>query len=90
MRRDLIARLRRNGAYRRVFAGPDGQIVLADLLRFCGEGGDLFVPGDPHATAHNVGRYRVAQRIKSILYYDEELIARIINTEKDHEQNQQD
>ena len=50
-------------AYRGVFSGPDGELVLQDLLKFCNGGNQSFVPGEPYETAFNEGKRRVALRI---------------------------
>lgn len=58
-------------AYRQVWNTEQGRTVLADLLRFAGMDTDIFVPGDPHATAYNAGRRRVGLRIQAFLGFDE-------------------
>lgn len=60
----------RRRSYRACFLGqdskpsPDGEIVLADLRRFCRAVDTSFVPGDPYATAFNEGRREVWTRIQ--------------------------
>jgi hypothetical protein len=74
---------RRNAAYREIFATDAGRIVLADLARFCNAGRELFVPGDPHQTAYNVGKLRVLSRIRSFLDIDDAELGRVM---RDHAQ----
>jgi len=64
----------RRTLYRRVFETDLGKQVLKDLRKFCKVGQDIMVPGDPHATAYNVGRQRVYLRIESILRMDADTI----------------
>lgn len=64
-------------AYRQVFAGPAGERVLRDLMRFTLQNRDLAVAGDPHMTAVNVGRHRVGQRIAAMLALRPEDVFRI-------------
>jgi hypothetical protein len=54
---------RRQQAYRSVFAGPEGKIVLADLVRFCRAQASTFHP-DPRASAQLDGRREVFLRIQ--------------------------
>ena len=51
------------GAYRAVFGTIQGRDVLADILTRAGMVGSSFVPGDPHATAFNEGKRRLALEI---------------------------
>jgi hypothetical protein len=60
--------------YKRVFDTDPGHRVLKDLRKFCKIGQDILVPGDPHATAHNIGCQRVYLRIESILKMDADTI----------------
>ncbi len=74
-RRDLRAR---QELYRRVFAGPHGQAVLADLARFCRVYTTTFVRGDAHASALGEGRREVFNRIAGLIALDEEGYARLM------------
>jgi hypothetical protein len=66
--RDSFARLlRRRHLYRFTFGTPEGQVVLRDLMRFCGVRQNSYVPGDPTTTAFNEGKRRVAIRIGAIM-----------------------
>lgn len=67
----LRQRFLKGVAYRQVFSTPQGKEVLEDLMRFCGLGGEIHVPGDPHETAYNAGKRRVGLRIASFLGFDE-------------------
>ena len=79
---DLLDKLpwrvrKRNAAYRSLFTGPVAEDVLKDLYRFCLVGAECFVPGDPLATAHNLGKRRVGLRIASILNMTDEQILQL-------------
>jgi hypothetical protein len=62
-----------------VFDTDPGKQVLKDLYKFCKMGQDIMVPGDPNATAYNIGRQRVFLRIESILKMDSDVIDNISN-----------
>jgi len=71
---ELAARLRRQQLrrdYAQVFGSEAGKRVLADLMKFCGAGRELMVPGDPHHTHYNIGRFRVAQHVAGHLMLDD-------------------
>jgi len=74
-RRDVRAK---QELYRRVFAGPHGQAVLADLARFCRVYATTFVGGDSHATALGEGRREVFNRIAGLMALDEAGYARLM------------
>lgn len=82
----LQRRLNRNLYYREVFASPQGQAVLADILRACGVGREVHVPGDPHTTAYNAGLRRAALGIISKLEMDDAAAMRMAMQEPDDEQ----
>lgn len=64
---------RRAQAYRSLFAGPDGEIVLADLMEFCRARASTFHP-DPRAAAQLDGRREVFLRIQEhVRLTDDEL-----------------
>lgn len=67
----LLRRQQLRRDYAQVFDSAAGQRVLADLMKFCGTGRELMVPGQGDSTAYNVGRYRVAQHVAGILQMDE-------------------
>lgn len=50
-----------DAAYRRFASTPDGERVLADLLKFCGYFADPFTRDS--RTYHNLGRLSVAQHV---------------------------
>lgn len=74
----------RRHAFRACFLGEDGkptldgEVVLADLKRFCKLTDSSFVPGDPYATALNEGRREVMNRILAHLYLSDDTIAAIV------------
>ena len=74
-RRDLKAK---QELYRRVFQGPHGQAVLADLAQFCRAYATTFVRGDPYASALGEGRREVFNRIAGLIALDEEGFARLM------------
>ena len=69
--------LRRRSHYRAVFHGDSGRKVLADLRRFCGYGesplrvSTIRQQADPIATAVQIGRQEVFQRILAHLHVDD-------------------
>lgn len=63
-REDAIAQQRQLADdYRHVFGSEPGQRVLADLLRRSGITREPMVPGDPHATAFNLGRISMGREL---------------------------
>ena len=83
---DLLAKLRRRRyAYRRLFLGEngvnaDGQVVLADLAKFCRATSSTAVVSpvsrsvDPIATAMAEGRREVWLRLMAHLHIDERVV----------------
>jgi hypothetical protein len=83
---DLLAKLRRRRyAYRRLFLGDnglnaDGQVVLADLAKFCRATSSTAVVSpvsrsvDPIATAMAEGRREVWLRLMAHLHIDERVV----------------
>ena len=67
-------------AYRSVFSGPDGAIVLEDILKFCGMGDSSVVLGDSHGTAENEGKRRIALRIVKFINMPDQEAMRIALT----------
>lgn len=55
-------------AYRDVFGGPQGQVVLADIMAQC-KVYEPIVPGDAMAMAYAEGQRNVALMIASYLAY---------------------
>lgn len=75
---DLLNRRKRD--FKSVFLNTDeGERVLAQIYKMCGENQQIHAPNDPYTTAFNAGKHRVAQGIKSILNQTDDDIARIIN-----------
>jgi len=83
---DLLAKLRRRRySYRRLFLGEDGlnadgQVVLADLAKFCRANSSTAVVSpisrsvDPIASAMAEGRREVWLRIMAHLHIDERVV----------------
>lgn len=69
-------------AYRRVFSGPDADLVLGDLIAFCHAADTTHVPGDPVGSALLEGRRQVWLRIQARLRIDEATVDRLIAAEK--------
>lgn len=61
----------RQTAYRLVFAGPSGDIVLKDLAKFCRAGRSTF-HADPYAAARLDGRRECWLRIQNHLHLSQE------------------
>lgn len=59
--------VRTRNAYLRLFNDVDGDLVLAELERFCGAHVTSFAPGDPHRTAYNEGKRSVVLHIRSMM-----------------------
>lgn len=95
MKKLLEKILRRRYAYRRLFLGEDGlsadgQIVLADLAKFCRATQSTAVVSpisrsvDPIASAMAEGRREVWLRITAHLHIDERVIFNLNEEEKDN------
>ncbi|WP_022729769.1 hypothetical protein [Fodinicurvata sediminis] len=69
MRPIRFLRLRR--AYKRVFAGNDGALVLGDLCEQGNLNAQVHMPGDPQETAFRDGQRRMALRILGFLNMSE-------------------
>lgn len=78
----IRALLARRAAYREVFATPAGQLVLADLARFCGANTELMGPTSD-VTAFNVGKHRVLQRITSFLVIDDRRVIELAQQQQE-------
>ena len=66
--------LRRRNAYRAVFGGPQGKLVLADLRRFCRATATTFARGEPETQQHLEGRREVFLRIQAYLNLDDQAL----------------
>ena len=53
----------RHRDYAEVFSSPEGKRVLADICATAKIGKDVFVAGDPYATAYQAGMQVIANRI---------------------------
>ena len=74
---------RRQTAYQTTFAGPAGELVLADIFKFCRMYKSTFHP-DPRVAANLDGRREVALRIQKHLHLsDEQLWDLVSKTDPD-------
>lgn len=64
-------------AYRAAFSGPDGEVVLRDLLDFCNAGRSSIVVDASKMTLVNEGKRLVALRIAGYLNLTDEQILEI-------------
>lgn len=69
---------RKSAAYQEVLRGRAGEIVLADLARFCHANQTVHVEGDTHGTAQLEGRRQVWLRIKGLLRLSEQDIDEMV------------
>ncbi len=63
--------LKKVAVYKRVFASPDGKVVLDDLKAAFNQ--KLNVMGDPFATHVRVGNHEVLQYIEEIMEVEEDV-----------------
>lgn len=82
-------------AYRAVFSTPAGKDVLADILTRGGMVASSFAAGDPHMTAFNEGKRRLALEIIERLNVDPNALLTMLRTGEtaglfDDEQQQQE
>lgn len=68
---------RRRAAYQQVFNNASGQLVLADLKRFCRATTPTANVNNPYATFLCEGRREVWLRIQAFLSLDEDAIAQL-------------
>lgn len=74
---------RRQRAYQTTFAGPVGELVLADLAKFCRAYTTTFHP-DPRVAAQLDGRREVFLRIQKYLNLtDDQVWALVANTDSE-------
>lgn len=78
------ALIERRAAYRKVFSTPEGELVLADLARFCGANAEL-MGQTPDVTAFNVGKHRVLQRIASFLALDDRKVIELARQQQEQD-----
>jgi len=79
---EIVARakailFRRQQAYQTVFAGPVGELVLADLAKFCRANNSTF-HADPRVAANLDGRREVFIRIQRHLNLSDEQLWRLV------------
>lgn len=55
--------LRKTILYKKVFANPEGEEVISDLMQLTGHFSQSHVPGDPYSTAFNDGQKNVVNTI---------------------------
>ena len=77
-----LANRRLSAAYRRVFAAPSADAVLADLGDFCRARSAPFVAGDPMATGVLIGRQEVFHRIARYLNLSEQAVWEIVSNQR--------
>lgn len=77
-----LANRRLSAAYRRVFAAPSADAVLADLGDFCRARSAPFVAGDPMATGVLIGRQEVFHRIARYSNLSEEEVWALISNQR--------
>lgn len=65
--------------YKNVFATPDGEYVLADLIKFTRAREQSFIHGSPDETAFNEGMRRVITRIERMTQMTPQDIKRIVD-----------
>jgi len=53
--------------YAQAFNTPQGELVLDDLIGFCGMDTDAFIPDNQYMTAYNLGMHKVVIYIKSMM-----------------------
>ncbi len=71
--------------YKTVFDSPDGQMVLADLIKFTNAHEQSFVPGAADETAFHEGMRRVITRIEKLTNMTPKEIQRISEVHRDAE-----
>ena len=89
MAKKKISQAQLYAAYRSVFSGPDGAIVLEDLLKFGYVAASSVILGDSHGTAENEGKRRVALRIVKyarVAPEDAAVIALTVRTEDENDE----
>lgn len=72
--------------YKNVFDSPDGEIVLADLIKFTNAHDQSYVPGNPDETAFREGMRRVITRIEKFIHMTPNQISRISEMHRETEE----
>lgn len=86
-----MARMQLAMDYRRVFDGPAGQRVLADLLHVTGVARNSYRAGQPDLTAFNEGQRRIGLHLIETINADPDALAQLLasgETESLYERNQ--
>ena len=73
--------------YRTVFTSPDGELVLADLIKFTHAHDQSHTPGDPLETAFNEGMRRVVTRIEKLAHMTPAEIRRLAEAHRRAEES---
>ena len=76
-----------SNAYKKTFTGPDAEVVLGDLLKFCKYRDSTFVPGQSDSTIFNEGTRRVILRILSFIEMDESKITKLTKMLDEQQEN---
>lgn len=77
--------LSRKQAFRHVFSGREGDLVLALILRECQLDRDAAVPGDAISTGERIGRQNVARFIQNAMHLpDAEIVRRANNIPQEY------
>lgn len=64
IKRAIKFRIAKAQWYKMVFESDQGQMVLADLIKFSNAHNQSYTPGDPTQTAFNEGMRRIVTRIE--------------------------
>jgi len=72
--------------YKNVFDAPDGQMVLADLIKFANAHDQSYVAGSPDETAFREGMRRVVTRIEKFIHMTPKQIAHISEMHRETEE----
>lgn len=64
--------------YKRTFSEEHGKRVLIDMVKAAGFGRSNFVPGQPDATAYNLGQMDFVRRVLRLVQMNEEALARML------------
>lgn len=90
MKRMIQFRTAKADWYKHVFGSYQGQMVLADLIKFSGAKDQSYTPGDPTQTAFNEGMRRVVTRIEKFTGMTPKEIRHIAEVHRDAEQRASD
>ena len=85
MMRAIRFRTAKSQWYKDVFNSPDGQMVIADLIKFTNAHDQSYTPGDPTQTAFNEGMRRVITRIEKFVHMTPKEISRIAEMHRETE-----